>query len=654
MTTPPRIKLQDTYIGVFDMDNDGDTIAPIIVAVSSDRLPMTQENFDELTPAERDVPVFEICAVDFLRTKHGELTGKVNVFISNQAQIPEDAMDFEDYEEYQDESYEDEPDGELTNIMDTLKEAFISRITSKPQNIIEPNEPDDEPENYVFTLDNAFLLTMVSLHLTGEMYIALFDNEHKPRRKNAIIETSELQAMIQLPALKSEVSENIIRDIADIASERGMPTLHKIAPTDQVEEERAKRLRGSMFILLSEFMTGSLTALEQLKNLIPEIDDFEDRVVIAGGDFRKGDEDTDTTISIIDSLISKLSVSSIIPREMTPQQIINFKSDFRNFSNIMSTFNNEEDVEFANSMNMLSQELGFNDKTNIDGDNKDGVTVSSFVSSKISRGTLPEEIFLLGEELDFGLIYERDWSLIDSMASFMDEKGNQQGTLGECLIAGLIVSVIRAMRLAKINHAPNMLFLASMISDTAPAETYWQLGAFSHKLANGNTELFEKMITTLPQGVELSQFIMSSFLGVTLMAFAKSLTEEGWSDDVINIALSKTPLIIDFLKEIKSTEKETHASFLENNEDIEELSEHDLKVVNKQILTHSIQQSIFNLGQKDVTAKEISDELITAMLTVADINTGKKTDSSFNSDEWINTKAEYLSNFFQMNSMKFF
>lgn len=653
MTNTHQIKLQDIYLGAFDMDGDGESISPVFIAVSPERLPMVAENFDEIEPKKRDVPIYEIKAVEFLHKKNNELSGKVSITISAESEIVEDEFLFDEEEFDDSEDYDDDDEYEESGVLESLKQAFLSRASQSSTNLVEPTVKGTEYQNYSFVVDSAYLLTMLSLHFSGEIYIALFDSDHKPSRKTTIIRLDQLQAMVQLPALGSPTSETLLREIAKASSLRGMTTLHKITPVDQEEVERAKRLRGEIFLILSEFVNGSKDSVEQIKNFIPIINDFEKRIILDGGNFKDGDDDTEATITIIDSIISKLSVNSNIPRQMTPQQVVNFRSDFRDFSDLVSEL--EKDSELKEAIASLDTELGFNDKLSIASEKPNGDAIASYIASPISRGTLPEEIFLLGDDLDFAKIYERNWNRIDSMASFIDPNGEQDGTLGECLIGGLIVSVIRAMRLAQISDAPNnMIFISSLISDVAPMDSYWQLDAFSSRLANGNTELFQKMITSLPKGLEPSQAIFSSLLGITLIAFGKSLAEEEWSDDVVEVALSGFPVIIDFLKDIKVISTEIWKNFNESRGDDAQLSDIELRIVSKQILIHSIQQSVFNLGNKDIDPSNIAHQLIDAMLTIADINTGKKTDSSFNSTEWITTKADYLSNFFQMNSLKFF
>jgi hypothetical protein len=654
VTTTPRIKLQDVYLGMFDMDNEGETVTPIIVAVATEQLPML--SYVDDSDANHNVPVYEIIELDFLRTKKGILTGKVDVTISSHSQVvEEDTVDIDEVtlmaiESIDNDDYDlDLTEEEFSAIKSELRDQFIEKA------IAQESEEETVSNEYIITLDSTFILTMMALHLGGEIYITLFDSENKPARKNTVIDVEDLQVMIQFPTLNSPASDAILQDITDVASARGMVAVHQITPPDAEEAARYTRIRGDMFIMLSELMEGSVSALEDIKALMPAIDDFEQRIVLDGKEYSEGDEDIDVVITMIDSIISKLGFIGMIPRPMQPQEVMNFRSDFKEFSEIISDLN--DDDEFSDSVSMLNEELSINDKQSIAAAHNDGTAIVSYVNSPISRGTLPEELFLLGDELDFAYIYDRDWSQIDSMASFMDEEGNQLGTLGECLVGGLIVSVIKAMRFARAQEADNnMLFLSTLLYDVAPPEAHWQLGAFAKTLAEGKTGLFQKMIaTSLPSKVALSQAILSSFMGVTLTAFAKSIIEEEWSDEVVEIALAQSPMIIRFLKEVKEIAAANLVNFQEDEDnDYEELTPSELIMLNKQILVHSIQQSIFNLGQQEIKLEEVSQELTSAVLAVADINTGKKTDSAFNSSEWINTKADYISKLFQMDSLKFF
>lgn len=640
MTQPARITIQDVHVGLFDMDTEGETVSPVIVAVTSENLPILNQlsELEDKVSLVNRIPVFEIRDIDFLYTKKGVLTGKVDITISDESETStsDNENSENDFDEF--ESVEE------------AVEAFISLNSSKSQNIVEDTEEDYIPQEFIFTIDSTFLFALMAFHLTGDAYLTLFDATNKPKNKNTVINVDELQVMIQLPQMNSSLSENILQKIAEVTSERGMSTLHKLAPEDKEEAERTRRIRSDLFIALSDFMNGSEKALHYLKNLALQIDDFEERIILSGGEMRKGDDDTNTLISIINNIISKLSVNSILPRHMDQQEILNFRNDIKIFSNIISEM--KDDNEYAENVASLSAELSLHDKVDLTDSENNQIIATSYITSEITPASLPEELSLLTDELNFGGLFERDWNTIDSMESFIDEDGKQEGTLGECLITALIVAAIRSMRLSKINKVPNMISLMNILEDVAPeVEGFWQLDAFSRKLANGQTELFNQLMLSLPPNMDLSQALLSSPIGVTLVAFARSLNDEKWSDDVLEIALAENTIITGFLKDVKVVQDETFEQFLENNEEIDPSME---PMIKSQIFNHAVKQSIYNLGGQGVDTQNIADELIKSMLTIADINTGKKTDSSFNSAEWIQTKTEYLSSFFKMDSSKFF
>lgn len=640
MTQPARITIQDVHVGLFDMDTEGETVSPVIVAVASENLPILNQlsELEDKVSLVNRIPVFEIRDIDFLYTKKGVLTGKVDITISDESETStsDNENSENDFDEF--ESVEE------------AVEAFVSLNSSKSQNIVEDTEEDYIPQEFIFTIDSTFLFALMAFHLTGDAYLTLFDATNKPKNKHTVINVDELQVMIQLPQMNSSLSENILQKIAEVTSERGMSTLHKLAPEDKEEAERTRRIRSDLFIALSDFMNGSEKALHYLKNLALQIDDFEERIILSGGEMRKGDDDTNTLISIINNIISKLSVNSILPRHMDQQEILNFRNDIKVFSNIISEM--KDDNEYAENVASLSAELSLHDKVDLTDSESNQNIATSYITSEITPASLPEELSLLTDELNFGGLFERDWNTIDSMESFIDEDGKQEGTLGECLITALIVAAIRSMRLSKINKVPNMISLMNILEDVAPeVEGFWQLDAFSRKLANGQTELFNQLMLSLPPNMDLSQALLSSPIGVTLVAFARSLNDEKWSDDVLEIALAENTIITGFLKDVKVVQDETFEQFLENNEEIDPSME---PMIKSQIFNHAVKQSIYNLGGQGVDTQNIADELIKSMLTIADINTGKKTDSSFNSAEWIQTKTEYLSSFFKMDSSKFF
>lgn len=662
-----RIQIEEVYLGVLDLDDDDETQTPVIVAVSSESLPFAVKESGD----DSEAPLsFEIEKVSFIRNKSKKLSGKALVtFIpagfsegiasdedsTDANKIPNDVTAELDEKEVKNfGNFTDEELEEFTEQVDELKETIMSQLeTSEKASIFEGASLESveaqivDSERYEILMDNTFILTMLGLHLTGQPYIVLFDKESKPKRKNAVISLNDIQALVEFPDSTSEEFQDILRSVAEVASERGMQAVHQLAPGDPQEEELFKKSRAELFLILSEFLEGSTDALEKLKAISSKINDFERRVIDLNHDYQDGDDETETMMSLIERILFTSTPKSILPRAMEAKEALQFRSDFVEFESIMEQFSDDE--SFGAAVGSLSDEMSLNDSTVLNAPNIDTTAALAYVCSPIKKSSLPANLFLMGEDLDFGGLYNNNWNLVDSSESLRDSEGNMEHDLGSSLVAALIAAAIRIVRFAEMTKVDTIVSLSRIMNTVAPEDNYWQLGAFSHSLAVGKTDMFKKMMSATSSDAPLSTVLHTSLLGVTMCAFAIRVQEEKWSDDSLSMALRQSPVIAGFVEEARRTSTELFEKFLESDE-AESCSSEEKDIVKHRSFIQAIGNTLMSLSEDETSVDALSTQLTDAVLVLADLNTGKQTSSSVDSTEWIDTKTKYLTSFLKDNN----
>lgn len=672
MTTASRIKLQEIYLGSLDLDDvDDDTQTPVIVAVSSEDLPMTF--IENMEGDEKVIPSYEIESIKFLKNKSGSLTGKVSVIFGDSNFDDTYLPNPKDLEEPGEQKIIEVPEGTLDKDLNDYTEQELIEITERLKSTVMASVDNEEngklaeflsesfedgemkdvdDARYEIIVDNRFILTMFSLHLTGQPYLLLFDKNHKPSRKNDVINVNDLQVIIEFPDAESEIFREMIQTVSEVASLRGMQSVHSLAPGDAGENERSKQSRSELFLTLSQFIEGSEESLVKLKEISAKITDFEKRIVIDEHEYKEGDLETETLITIIERILFTSAPKSLLPRpRMETQEMHRFREDFETFESIMGQF--KDDEAFGEEVEFLTDEMSLNDKKSLEDETSDiSSAAAAYVSSPIRVGSLPKQLFLFADQLDFGGLYTQNWSSVDSRESLIDEEGNMEYPLGDSLVAALIAASIRVVRLAEINKINSMVFLSKVLNNVAPDDNYWQLGAFSHSLAVGDTKLFKKMVSAGAPNVPLSGVLQTSYLGVSMFAFAIRVQEEKWNEDILSIALQDSPVILSFVEDARRNAVEVFERFLESD-DVDKYSPNELNILRQKFFMESVFHALGSLGEKELTIETISNQFTDAVLVLADMNTGKQTESAVGSTEWIDMKTKYLNGLLKDNQVFF-
>jgi len=505
----------------------------------------------------------------------------------------------------------------------------------------------EEGQEYSLELEAQYVMALFPMHLVGETYLALFASDVRMHNKSKAISNDEIQILIDLPGLGTPEFQVVANKLSSILSNRAVSTIEGMeSMMDNGEAELLREERGKLLLVLSELASGSEKALMDLLALINPLNVFEENIIVNQHESTVEDDRLDAIIQIADTILSRTNIRNVLPKKMSPENIRKFQSDYDEFNALMEDFDDEEG-SFYNELN----ELSANDRKFLEErGNSDALT--SYLNAPISFNSLPLSMMMLADKINFADIYTTDWSKIDSISDFLDEDGNQPNSFGENVVISLIASIIRIGRISEINNIPPIMFLINILNDSSHTQdNHWELLAFSDRLAKGDTTLFKDLITILPKDVPMSTLLNVSYLGFIGFALARNIMREGWNQEIIRIALTGNELMSGFMDDVFENVKSTTEQYKEHQGDEEADEEHQAMVEN-QILFQSIQASLSSLGENTNSGEEIASSIIDAMLKMADLNTGKKTISAVNSQEWINIKKEYLNDFLSLNPIR--
>lgn len=635
-----NIKVVNSYLGSFDLD-DNDTVTPIIVAVSesNENVPYDR-SVDGNVPTHNleEAPVYEIEEVNV----PAKATGKVNVVFSNK-----------NYLEHIKLSNSIEIPQNLDGSKINLTKAEIERLFSETLAEQENETNADELVRFSVQIPLNQFLVFFSLNLTGESYIALFGQDGKPSRRNSLLTHDDLETIIALPEPDTEDFDRIATQVALIASENGMKTLHQIAPNDPNEVEKINAVRKEIYLLFVKIGFGSKEDLQTLVNYIPLIDEFYKRVVIKGSLVEKEtDEKVSVIIELLEHIVAHSNPRRIAPRKLTPQEIIEFTEDFDEFDKITDQFMGDKD--FADSLEELNEVMSLHDMTFVK-EMKNTQAISAFVVSRISKGDLPKEMFHLQDELDKIHFFDTDWNNYVSIEKIVDEESPIKNKLGESLINATLAALVRMSRATSINNSSFIPLLTMYVDSFGPESNFWEFEAFTSGLARGDKEPFKNFLTSSPVEDSLAATVNSSALGAVLFAFVKTIVDEKWNKQLLEAGISSYPAVYDFVStcytDITTISEELHSNGQWDDLTVNGATEKQIIVSLSVEVIMSHLQKIDSYGS---SLDQLVNELMGAMDAIADINTGRMTDKSYNSEDWLNVKEQYLNGMFNLDTKSFF
>lgn len=515
----------------------------------------------------------------------------------------------------------------------------IEIIFSAPVSV----EEDAEEVSYSLSLEAQYVLPLLPLHMVGETYIAVFAAETRVHPKNKAISNLDLQILLNLAELGSDEFKMIANKIATIISPRALSSINGIENIiDSAEIALLRDVRGELLLILAELASGSEKALLELFSFINPLNAFEEKIMVNQHELDANDARLEALTSITDRILSRTNIRNVIPRGLKADGVAKFQEEYNTFNEIM------ENLDIDGTLSNQLDELSLHDRSFVD-EHKNHDALSAYLNSPITKRSLPLNMAPLADKIDFGGLYETDWSLIDSISDFIDDEGNySMHSFGENIVVSLIASIIRIGRISEVNRIPPFVFLISILSDNQnSSEEHWELVAFSERLAKGDTSLFKDLITIFPKNIPMSQLMTMSYLGFIGFALAGSIIEEKWSKEILHIALHDNQIMLTFIDSlfdnIKEITEQYRSGMAEQGQDFDQVVESS-EMIKTQIIFQAIQISLAGLGETYDSGEEIASAMIDAVLKMADLNTGKKTLSPVNSQEWLMTKKEYLDN----------
>lgn len=507
---------------------------------------------------------------------------------------------------------------------------------------------DGSDKDYVFDLDAQYLMTLLPLHLAGEVYIAVFPAGTRIHSRKKAISNNDLEVLLALPELESDEFRSIATKFNLFTSYRSTSSIVNSEDyMDAAELDALKQVRKELFIMLSELAEGNPNVLETLRSYIPALNIYEENVL--QNNFDPADEEImlDALVTLTDQLLFKINVRNIIPKKMEASDVSAYHKTYDEFNEIMGNLG-----ELSTGLEILSanDEKFLKDKSNPE-------ALASYMASSIRKDNMPDAMKELAELVDFGGVFDTDWSSIDSVAEFIDiQPADRKYSFGESVIAALVACTIRIARISEVNGNAPVSFFLNVFADViaVEADTHWELEAFSSSLAKGETKLFQQLLTGLPKDVPMSTLINVSYIGFIGYALANSIFKEDWQLDIIRIAFGDNKIAIRFIEEAFTNISKFAELAVEHEYDEEEnmsveKREAMASMMEAQIVFQSIQEALTTIGSEYDSAQEISAAIIEAMLQLADLNTGKQTISAVDSEEWLGVKEEYLSKFFNLN-----
>lgn len=508
---------------------------------------------------------------------------------------------------------------------------------------------DGSDKTYAFDMDSQYLMTLFPLHLAGEVYIAVFPAGTRVHSRKKALSNNDLEVLLALPELESDEFRSIATKFNLFTSYRSTSSIVNSEDyMDAAELDALKKVRKDLFIRLSELAEGDITVLETLRSYIEPLNVYEENVL--QNNFDPADEEVffDALVTLTDQLLFKINVRNIIPKKMEASDVSAYHKTYDEFNEIMGNLG----AELSTGLEILAanDEKFLKDKSNPE-------ALASYMASAIRKDSMPESMKAITDLLDFGGVFDTDWTTIDSVAEFIDVQPEDRNySFGESVIAALVACTIRIARISEVNGNAPVSFFLNVFSDViaVEADTHWELEAFSSNLAKGETKLFQQLLLGLPKDVPMSTLINVSYIGFIGYALANSIMKEGWQLDIIRIAFADNKIAIRFIEEAFANISKFAELAVENEYDEEEnmsleKREAMASMMEAQIVFQSIQEALTTIGSEYDSAQEISSAVVEAMLQLADLNTGKQTISAVDSEEWLGVKEEYLSKFFNLN-----
>lgn len=534
----------------------------------------------------------------------------------------------------------------------TIKDIIVpprqGRSIRKIKVLFDGELANEEVVEFEFDMDAQYLMTFFPLHLVGETYIAIFDADTKMHPKSKAISNNDLQVMLCLPEVETAEFRHLANKFNMFLSYRA--TSGVIGSEDFMsnpELEALREVRTELFLTLSDLANGSKEAVETLKTYITPLDSYETNVLVQEQDPTETEMKYDALVTLTDQLLFKINIRNIVPNKLNASEMAQHHKEYDDFMNIM-----KQNEELTPELEALS----INDEKLLK-ERKNPEAMSSYLAAPIRQNNLPKTMAHLSEYIDFGGLYDTDWTEIDSVSNFIDDSESPY-TFGERVVTALIASSIRTARISEVNNTTSVAFFLNIFSDIIKEDTtqdnHWELEAFSEKLAGGDTKLFKELLTGLPKNVPMGTLITVSYLGYVGFALARSIIREAWQQDIIRIAFTDNKIATKYLDEVYSNITKFTEIANENNlfveEDISQEKKEILEsMIDSQITFQSIQEALSTVGEEFENANDIANAMISAMLQLADLNTGKQTVSTINSPEWLAVKKDYINNFFKIN-----
>lgn len=506
------------------------------------------------------------------------------------------------------------------------------------------------PDNkipYTLKVDSQYVLAAFPLHLIGgETYFALFNAETSVHSKRTKIQVDDLQVLLKFPGQDVEEFRTVAEKVSELAPAGASDIAQSILKEETEELSIIREERGKLLVLLAELASGSEKAFIELLSLINPLNSFEDNVIINQHEPTDEDKRMEVLIGLVDRILFKTNTRNIPPKRMNAEEIHTYHKEYDAFNEIME----DMDDQFASLLN----ELSVNDRKFLEAEDmkeRNADALNAYLIAPITMGTLPQPMRHLAAKIDFNNFFDTDWSKISSVSSFLDENGEQPNTFGENVVSAIIAATIRIARLSEINGVPPSLFLTSVLGEsTGTEDTHWELLAFTERLAQGDTQSFKEMLNVYPRnGMPLSAFLGVSHVGFIGLALARSILEEQWSQDVLHLAFKDNEIATTFVDSVFSNIGAITEQVKEQFAD-QKLDEDNMRLLQTQIRLQSIQLALSQLGERYDSPDIITTGMVDAMLTIADLNTGKQTVSTENSPEWVSVKKAYLINFLSLNT----
>lgn len=239
----------------------------------------------------------------------------------------------------------------------------------------------------------------------------------------------------------------------------------------------------------------------------------------------------------------------------------------------------------------------------------------AYYSKPIAPEFVPQSIKTLMDGVDIDYLYGFNWN-----TAVEEEVNFKEMRAGDFFTAMLFVIAIRLSRMEAIYNAKGKsLFspLALMITSfTAPGEDFMWIVRESVKLLAHDKQDALYELLTIPNDIE-GRSPYSGPLGIILHGLAHTVLDIGINFDTLSLALKDSPNVVAFMQLVL----ETYESL---PEEIKQAGE-TACFIKGLILP--------NMGDEPLTNEE-AQELINAVMILAEMDTMKKTEASINTPQW--------------------